>query len=115
MITSPNLPTISVNPLPDCSGGCDRGTPCSRVSQCDRGVSQQNEALLDAPDHVLSTLESDGSRRWLNPRIAIGDLWRRRRLVAYALMVVFVAIPHWRINGKPAISHNDMATGFRKC
>ena len=62
-----------------------------------------NEALLDAPEHVLSTLERDGSRRWLRPRLSLGAWWHRRRGVAYILMVIFVAIPHLRLGGKPVV------------
>ncbi|WP_147870703.1 cytochrome c oxidase accessory protein CcoG [Stieleria maiorica] len=62
-----------------------------------------NDALLDAPEHVLSTMERDGSRRWLRPRLSMGAWWQRRRIVAYLLMVVFVLVPHLRIGGKPVI------------
>lgn len=56
-----------------------------------------------AAENVLSTLEADGSRRWLRPRLAMGRLWQARRIVAYSLIVVFVAIPHLRIGGRPLI------------
>lgn len=62
-----------------------------------------NAALLDAPDHVLSTLEGDGSRRWLYPRLSKGLLWKRRRALAYFLIVFFIALPHLRIGGRPMI------------
>ncbi|SMP54504.1 cytochrome c oxidase accessory protein FixG [Neorhodopirellula lusitana] len=65
--------------------------------------STDNDALLVPEEHVLSTLEKDGSRRWLRPRLAMGTWWKRRRVVAYVLMVVFVAIPHLRLNGKPIV------------
>ena len=71
-----------------------------------------NDALLDAPQHVLSTLERDGSRRWLRPRLSTGSWWHRRRIVAYLLMVVFVAIPHLRIGGKPVILLDIAAREF---
>ena len=45
----------------------------------------------------------DGSRNWIRPKPSAGIWWRRRRVVAYALMIVFFAIPHVRINGMPAI------------
>lgn len=59
--------------------------------------------LLDAPEHVLSTLEQDGSRRWLRPRLSTGKWWNRRRWVAYGLIVFFVALPHLRVGGKPPV------------
>ena len=84
-------------------GGC--GASCMMRSDA-------NDALLEAPEHVLSTLERDGSRRWLRPRLSRGDLWKRRRIVAYVLMAVFVAIPHIRIGGKPMILIDIAAREF---
>jgi cytochrome c oxidase accessory protein FixG len=56
---------------------------------------------MEAPDRVLSTLERDGSRRWIYPRLAKGSLWQRRRIFAYFLIAVFTGIPYMRMNGKP--------------
>ena len=49
--------------------------------------------LLQPPERVLSTLNADGTRRWLRPKAAMGAWWRRRRVVAWILMVLFTAIP----------------------
>ncbi len=68
--------------------------------------------LLDAPEHVLSTLEGDGSRRWLRPRLARGNWWQRRRALGYALIVFFVVLPHLRIGGLPPILLNIPARRF---
>lgn len=62
-----------------------------------------DSTLLNAPQHVLSTLESDGSRRWLFPRLSKGSLWKRRRALAYFLILFFVALPHVRISGRPLV------------
>lgn len=62
-----------------------------------------SSSLLESPDRVLSTLERDGSRRWLNPKLARGRFLRRRRAVAYLLIALFTLIPYIQINGKPAI------------
>lgn len=62
-----------------------------------------SSALLDAPDRVLSTLNKDGSRRWLRPRPSRGRFWRARRSVASVLMAVFFLLPYIQINGRPAI------------
>ncbi len=56
-----------------------------------------------APGRVLATLNEDGSRRWIRPKLSPGSFWRMRRVVAYALMVVFFLIPYLRLNGKPLV------------
>lgn len=73
----------------------------SNVGNC--GEANVREGLLAAPEHVLSTLDQDGKRRWLRPRLATGRWWRRRRIVAYLLMVVFVSLPHLQVAGRPLI------------
>ncbi|MCA0375621.1 MAG: cytochrome c oxidase accessory protein CcoG [Gemmatimonadetes bacterium] len=50
---------------------------------------------------VLPTLNEDGTRRWIRPKPSHGAWWRRRRVVAYALMAIFFAAPHLRLFGKP--------------
>jgi cytochrome c oxidase accessory protein FixG len=57
----------------------------------------------EAPDRVLSTLNRDGSRRWLFPRLSPGTFLTWRRVVAYALIVIYNALPWIPINGKPSI------------
>ena len=54
-------------------------------------------------ERVLPTLNVDGSRNWIRPKPAIGPWWRRRRIVAYLLMVVFFAIPQITVRGLPAV------------
>lgn len=56
-----------------------------------------------AGDRVLSTLNTDGSRRWIRPKPAYGKHWHRRRVVAYSLMLLFVAIPYIRVRDRPLI------------
>ena len=56
-----------------------------------------------APDRVLSTLNKDGTRRWIRPRLSPGRFLNARAAVGWALIVVFVLIPHLRINDKPVI------------
>jgi cytochrome c oxidase accessory protein FixG len=61
--------------------------------------------MIDPPpaERVLSTLNVDGSRRWIRPKLAPGSFWRRRRIVAYALMFVFFIIPYLKVGGKPLV------------
>ena len=56
-----------------------------------------------APGRVLSTLNEDGSRRWLRPRPSRGGWWQKRRVVAWLLMVVFLVLPYVKVAGRPAL------------
>ena len=64
-------------------------------------MSSELKVLRGPPGRVLSTLNEDGSRRWLRPRFSKGGFFRQRRIVAWALILIFVAIPYIRMNGKP--------------
>lgn len=69
-------------------------------------------SLLPPEEHVLSTLEHDGSRRWLKPKLSQGDWLWRRRLVAYGLVALFVTLPFLKIGGKPFILLDIAARKF---
>ncbi len=56
-----------------------------------------------ASGRVLPTLNEDGTRNWIRPRLSEGHWWHRRRVVAYVLMLVFIGLPYLRMHGKPAI------------
>lgn len=62
-----------------------------------------NSPLLPPDEMVLPTLHGDGKRRWINPALAQGKYWQRRRLLAYGLIAFFVTLPHLRIGGKPVV------------
>ncbi len=59
--------------------------------------------LIEPEERVLSTLEKDGSRRWLYPKLSQGNFLLKRRIVAYALILIFTLIPYIKLNGKPLI------------
>lgn len=59
--------------------------------------------VLPPGERVLSTLEGDGRRRWLSPRLATGRFWSRRRVVAYALIAIYTLLPFVKINGRQAL------------
>ena len=63
-------------------------------------------------ERVLSTLNEDGTRNWLRPRLARGRFLRRRRVVAYALIALFVALPFVSIGGRPALLLDLVAREF---
>jgi cytochrome c oxidase accessory protein FixG len=58
---------------------------------------------IRAPDRVLATLNADGSRRWIAPRVSKGRFLTARRIVAYTLIAIFAAIPYITINAKPTM------------
>jgi cytochrome c oxidase accessory protein FixG len=53
-------------------------------------------------ERVLSTLNADGTRNWLRPRLAKGRFLLGRQIVGYALIALFVLLPRIRIGGRPA-------------
>ena len=59
--------------------------------------------LLQPSDRVLSTLNKDGSRRWLRPKPSRGRFWHARRAVAWFLIALFVSLPLIPVNGRPAV------------
>ena len=49
--------------------------------------------IHEAPEQVLSTMTREGARVWLHPRLSKGRFLNARRIVAYALMILFLALP----------------------
>jgi len=52
---------------------------------------------------ALSTLNDDGSRRWLNPRLSPGRFLSARRGVAWLLLAIYTLVPFLKIDGKPVL------------
>jgi cytochrome c oxidase accessory protein FixG len=60
--------------------------------------------ILQSPsERVLSTLNADGSRRWLRPRVSPGKFLEARRTTAWVLIAVFAILPFVRIADAPAV------------
>ncbi len=57
-------------------------------------------SLLQSEERVLSTLNADGTRRWLTPKISAGAFWKKRRVVAYFLVALFVTLPWLHADGR---------------
>ncbi len=70
------------------------------------------ETILQPEEHVLSTLEKDGTRRWLNPKLSKGFFLNRRRIVAYVLIAIFTLLPFLKVGGKPFILLDIQAREF---
>jgi cytochrome c oxidase accessory protein FixG len=56
-----------------------------------------------APERVLPTLNADGTRNRIRPRLYAGRLFRARRAVAWALMAAFIGLPFMRVQSQPAV------------
>jgi len=55
----------------------------------------------EAQERVLSTLNRDGSRRWIRPKLSRGRFYRRRFFTAWGLIATFTLIPILKLGGKP--------------
>jgi cytochrome c oxidase accessory protein FixG len=66
-------------------------------------TSNRTADIPEAEEAVLSTLNKDGSRRWLRPKLSTGWYLNARRVVGYGLIVLFTVLPYLTINGKPPI------------
>ncbi len=55
----------------------------------------------EAQERVLSTLNRDGTRRWIRPKISKGRYYRRRLITAWALIITFTMIPILKLGGRP--------------
>lgn len=65
-----------------------------------------------AQERVLSTLNEDGTRRWLRPTPSPGHYHTRRMVLGWALIALFIALPFIPIAGKPAILLDVAARQF---
>ncbi len=57
----------------------------------------------EATERVLSTMNRDGSRRRLQPKLSAGAFYRKRVVLAWILIGLFTAIPYIRLGGRPLI------------
>jgi len=74
------------------------------------GMSEKPQ--LDPEERVLSTLNSDGTRRWIRPKVARGKWWKRRAIVGYGLLALFNILPWLSIGGKPILLLDVMHRQF---
>ena len=44
-------------------------------------VPAADVGVLDSPEEVLTTLRSDGKRKWMYPSESRGRFWRRRQIL----------------------------------
>ena len=53
---------------------------------------EKSHLAPEPDDTVLSTLNPDGSRHWIRPRVSPGRCLDRRRIVAYGLIALFAGL-----------------------
>ncbi len=75
-------------------------------------IPSSDVRVLDSPEDVLTTLGADGKRKWIYPTPTPGHHERRRRVLGWSLIALFVALPIVRINGRPAILLNVASREF---
>lgn len=63
----------------------------------------KHHGIPDSDEQVLSTLNLDGSRRWIRPKVFRGRYWKARFALAWGLIALFTALPYVSIGGKPAV------------
>jgi cytochrome c oxidase accessory protein FixG len=61
---------------------------------------------------LLPTLDAQGGRRWVRPRLSKGRFLDRRRAVGWTLMGLFLLLPHVQLAGKPALLLDVAALRF---
>ena len=66
-------------------------------------MSSPSEGSAGPPPKVLSTMNQDGSRKLMRPRLYAGRFFQRRRVLAWFLILAFSLIPYITLGGKPAI------------
>jgi cytochrome c oxidase accessory protein FixG len=59
--------------------------------------------IIESPEEVLSTMHKDGKRRWLYPTLSKGNLYLRRKILGWLLIVLFFGLPVAKIGGQPAM------------
>ncbi|MEZ6187714.1 MAG: cytochrome c oxidase accessory protein CcoG [Planctomycetota bacterium] len=70
------------------------------------------DTLLKPEPRVLATLNADGTRHTIRPRLSKGRYHTARAVVAYGLIAVFMLVPFVRIGGDPLLLLDVMERKF---
>jgi cytochrome c oxidase accessory protein FixG len=74
------------------------------------GLHYHHHVFEVAPEEdLLYSLSADGKRKFMHPTVRKGRYWKIRRGLAYALFVVFFALPLVPVNGNPALQFDIAA------
>jgi cytochrome c oxidase accessory protein FixG len=78
--------------------------PAAKAAPAAASLARSTGAVAKRPPRrSLPTLNSDGTRFVLHPRPSPGRFLRRRKIVGYALIALFVLLPQLRIGGRPPL------------
>lgn len=77
----------------------------TRDSSAGHDAATGHERLFEVapPEELLYSLSADGRRRFMHPVVRKGHYWHIRRRIAYALIVLYFALPLIPIGGHPAV------------
>ena len=62
-------------------------------------------------DHI-STVNEDGSRKWVYPKKPSGKYFTKRKIVSYVLLILLFGAPHVYINGQQSLLFNILDRKF---
>ncbi len=100
--TTPSSP-VSPAPLPPATPTTpDAARPGDAARDGAAMMATRLDDASGAP-RVLATLNDDGSRRWLRPKVSKGRFLTGRRVTAYVLIALFTVLPHLSVHGKPMV------------
>ncbi|WP_321289276.1 cytochrome c oxidase accessory protein CcoG [uncultured Sunxiuqinia sp.] len=60
----------------------------------------------------MATVDNEGKRVWVFPKMPKGKFYNYRRFVSYSLLLFFYLAPHLKINGEPLIFLNFVGRKF---
>jgi cytochrome c oxidase accessory protein FixG len=60
----------------------------------------------------IATIDKEGKRIWVFPKMPKGKLYNYRRIVAYSLLLFFYMAPHLKMNGQPLLFFNFLERRF---
>jgi cytochrome c oxidase accessory protein FixG len=71
-----------------------------------------NEQRFDQFRDKISTVDEKGKRVWVFPKKQFGKYFKRRQILAYALLALLIAGPFLRIGGEPLLLINILERKF---
>lgn len=71
-------------------------------------IENNEESFRDS----ISTINKDGKRVWINPKIPKGKFYDKRKLVSYILLFFLIASPFVKINGNQFLMFNVLERRF---